>query len=39
MALFIARLMNKMDPMADGDTAYGHTPEDVVSLSPTIATQ
>ncbi|MDE0673904.1 MAG: S-layer homology domain-containing protein, partial [bacterium] len=29
MALFIARLMDEMDPMADGDTAYGYTPDDV----------
>ena len=29
MALFIQRLMNLMDPMANGDTAYGHTPSDV----------
>ncbi|MCZ0941057.1 MAG: S-layer homology domain-containing protein [Caldilineaceae bacterium] len=33
MALFIARLMDNMDPMADGDTAYGHTPEDVVNVA------
>ncbi|MCE2527905.1 MAG: S-layer homology domain-containing protein [Actinomycetia bacterium] len=29
MALFISRLMDLMDPMADGDTAYGSTPSDV----------
>ncbi|MYB66867.1 MAG: hypothetical protein F4X75_00005, partial [Gemmatimonadetes bacterium] len=29
MALFIARLMDEMVPMADGDTAYGTIPEDV----------
>ena len=33
MALFIARLMNHMDPMAEGtsetDPVYGYTPEDV----------
>ena len=35
MALFISRLMNLMDPMADGEiglsstTQYGHTPSDV----------
>ncbi|MXY72292.1 MAG: hypothetical protein F4Y97_04540 [Dehalococcoidia bacterium] len=29
MALFIARLMREMDPMADGTTAYGYTPDDV----------
>lgn len=30
MALFIQRLMNRMDPMADGAIRYGYTPEDVV---------
>ena len=29
MALFISRLMDQMDPMADGDLDYGHTPSDV----------
>ncbi len=30
MALFIARLMDEMDPMAeDSDTVFGYTPEDV----------
>ncbi len=30
MALFVARLMDKMDPMAeDSDTVFGYTPEDV----------
>ena len=33
MALFIARLMDHMDPMADGDTAYGYTPEKVVDVA------
>ena len=33
MALFISRLMNLMDPMAeDKDTAFGYTPEDVVDV-------
>ncbi len=31
MALFVARLMDDMDPMAeDSDTVFGYTPEDVV---------
>ena len=33
MALFIARLMDLMDPMAeDSDTVFGYTPEDVVDV-------
>ncbi len=32
MALFIARLMDQMDPMADGETEYGYTPEEVVDV-------
>ena len=33
MALFIARLMDHMDPMAeDSDTVFGFTPEDVVDV-------
>ena len=32
MALFISRLMDQMDPMADGDTPFGFTPEDVVDV-------
>ena len=35
MALFIARLMDLMDPMADGATAYGHTPSDVTATDDT----
>ncbi len=31
MALFISRLMDLMDPMADGDTPYGYIPSDVVT--------
>ncbi|MDE0132026.1 MAG: S-layer homology domain-containing protein [bacterium] len=33
MALFIARLMDHMKPMADGNTPYGYTPEDVVDVA------
>ncbi len=34
MALFIARLMDQMDPMAeDKDTVFGYTPEDVVNVA------
>ncbi len=33
MGLFIARLMDKMDPIADGATMYGYTPEDVVNVA------
>ena len=32
MALFIARLMNQMDPMEVEGTAYGRIPEDVVDV-------
>ena len=32
MALFIARLMNRMDPMEVEGTAYGRIPEDVVDV-------
>ena len=32
MALFIARLMDKMDPMESGSDTYGYTPEDVVEV-------
>ena len=32
MALFIARLMNRMDPMEVEGTAYGKIPEDVVDV-------
>ncbi|MCQ3805351.1 MAG: S-layer homology domain-containing protein, partial [Acidimicrobiia bacterium] len=33
MALFLARLMDKMDPMAeDSETVFGYTPEDVVDV-------
>ena len=38
MALFISRLMNLMDPMADGDTMYGYTPEDVKDVEDNDAT-
>ena len=38
MALFIARLMDHMDPMADGDTEYGFTPEDVDDVADDEAT-
>ena len=31
MALFIQRLMNKMDPMTDGTNDYGSTPSDVAN--------
>ncbi len=33
MALFISRLMDKMTPMMDGDTAYGYTPEKVIDVA------
>ena len=33
MALFIARLMDHMDPMMDGMTAYGYTPEKVIDVA------
>ncbi len=34
MALFVARLMDLMDPMAeDKDTVFGYTPEDVVDVA------
>ncbi|MYA93858.1 MAG: S-layer homology domain-containing protein, partial [Chloroflexi bacterium] len=32
MALFIARLMDKMTPIGGGDSAWGHTPSDVDDL-------
>ena len=36
MALFVARLMDLMDPMAeDSDTVFGYTPEDVVDVDDT----
>ena len=34
MALFIARLMGKMEPPAFGDRAFGYTPADVVDTAP-----
>ena len=33
MALFIARLMDQMKPMADGNTPYGTIPKDVVDVA------
>ena len=38
MAQFISRLMDLMDPMADGDTPYGYTPSDVVEVMNDSAT-
>ena len=29
MALFLSRLMNEMDPLADGRDIYGYVPDDV----------
>ena len=33
MALFIARLMNKMEPVGNEDQAFGYTPGDVVEIA------
>ena len=36
MALFVQRLMNKMDPMSDGTDDYGSTPSDVAEADADV---